>query len=82
MCPNKTQIYRRNTRPVQGMIMSMKCNLDAEKCMCKKEQCQTCICNTCMHQGFDCDCGTENDGVVRSCEDYDEMQGEQLQLNL
>lgn len=64
------------------MIISMNCNSGADQNMCKKEQCQICICSTCMHQGFDCDCGGENNGAVRLCEDYDEMQGEQLQLNL
>lgn len=49
---------------------------------CEQKECGNCLCSTCMHQGFDCNCSEENKGAVRSCEDYDEMQGEQLRLNL
>lgn len=49
--------------------------------MCEKKECEMCICSTCMHQGFDCDCSREKTGAVRVCEDYDEMQGEQMRLD-
>ena len=82
MRPNKTQIYRRNTRPVPGITISTNNSRCAKKNMCNKEQCQTCICSTCMHQGFECDCGEENRCAAGACEDYDEMPGQQMQLNL
>lgn len=50
--------------------------------MCRKEECEKCLCSTCMHQGFDCNCSEENKHAVRSCEDYDEMQGEQMKMEL
>lgn len=49
---------------------------------CKKKECEKCLCSTCMHQGFDCNCSEENKRAVQTCEDYDEMQGEQLRLEL
>lgn len=49
---------------------------------CKKKECEKCLCSTCMHQGFDCNCSEENKSAVQTCEDYDEMQGEQLRLEL
>lgn len=53
-----------------------------DKKRCKQKDCDRCICSTCMHQGFDCDCGDINPKPVQECEDYDEMQGEQLRLEL
>lgn len=54
---------------------------ETDKRICKKKECDKCICITCMHQGFDCDCSLENRKAVHFCEDYDEMQGEQLRLD-
>ncbi|MBO4376315.1 MAG: hypothetical protein IKY04_07515 [Lachnospiraceae bacterium] len=48
---------------------------------CNKSKCDNCICMTCQHQGFDCECEKENSGPITSCEDYDEMMGEQIKLN-
>ena len=53
-----------------------------DKNICAKIACSTCICSTCMHQGFDCDCGAEQEGPVYRCDDYDQMGGEQLSLDL
>ena len=50
--------------------------------MCKKKDCDRCICSTCMHQGFDCQCSEVNKKAIRACDDYDEMQGEQMKLEL
>jgi len=50
--------------------------------ICSKTACETCICSTCMHQDFDCQCFKEREGPVYRCDDYDQMGGEQLTLNL
>lgn len=47
---------------------------------CEETDCEQCICNTCMHQGFDCDCRTRNAHTFFECEDYVEMQGQQMKL--
>ena len=47
-----------------------------EKMLCKQVGCAGCICTTCQHQGFDCRCGP-----ITTCDDYDEMMGEQIKLN-
>lgn len=47
---------------------------------CNEINCEKCICSTCMHQGFDCDCKTRNQHFFFECEDYDEMQGQQMKL--
>ncbi|MCR5753613.1 MAG: hypothetical protein K6G30_02205 [Acetatifactor sp.] len=49
---------------------------------CDKEGCENCICITCMHQGFDCECAEEKTGPITLCDDYDQMGGEQLTLEL
>ena len=49
---------------------------------CKQVGCAGCICTTCQHQGFDCRCEEENSAPITVCEDYDEMMGEQIKLNL
>lgn len=50
--------------------------------MCKKKDCERCLCSTCMHQGFDCECSEVNKKAIRACDEYDEMQGEQMKLEL
>lgn len=50
--------------------------------MCKKKDCDNCICSTCMHQEFDCECSEVNKKAIRTCDDYDQMQGEQMKLDL
>lgn len=49
---------------------------------CKKKGCEGCICTTCQHQGFDCECHMENSKPITFCEDYDEMMGEQIKLDI
>jgi len=49
---------------------------------CSKRGCSRCICSTCMHQGFDCECNIENSKPITTCDDYDEMTGEQIKLEL
>lgn len=55
---------------------------DGKKKECPKKSCDRCLCSTCMHQGFDCVCESENTKLVRHCDDYDEMSGEQMKLDL
>ena len=51
-----------------------------ENDLCTRKECERCLCTTCMHQGFDCDCTKIHKRAVNSCEDYDEMPGEQISL--
>ena len=52
-----------------------------DKTECLRTGCDGCICSTCQHQGFDCECHRENSGPIRECDDYDEMMGEQIKLD-
>ncbi|MCR5256207.1 MAG: hypothetical protein K6D96_09825 [Acetatifactor sp.] len=56
--------------------------MDMAERECAGQDCYKCICSTCMHQGFDCTCKEENEGFISECEDYDEMTGVQMRLDI